>query len=264
MHQSSMQKMSAFVSTYLAGHVDNELEIVDFGSQEVDGQENSSYRNLFTNPRWRYRGLDIEPGANVHLVVEDAFNWSQLEDDSVDLVVSGQALEHVDYFWVSIFEIARVLRPGGVAALIAPSAGPEHRYPLDCWRFYTDGFRALSDYIGFEVLDCYTDWDRATWADSMLVMRKPLWDAQERLRFRQQLAHQKAALSPESFQEPLFDVEIPATSVLASLTGGRLTPILDSFRVEDEEPPLKSRLRSACKEVLGRTGQKRLRSLLQR
>ena len=32
------------------------------------------------------------------------------------------------------------------ASAFAPSRGPEHRYPNDCWRFYPDGYRALAKY----------------------------------------------------------------------------------------------------------------------
>jgi ubiquinone/menaquinone biosynthesis C-methylase UbiE len=36
-----------------------------------------------------------------------------LRSNSVDVVVSGQAFEHIPFVWVSITEIARVLRRGG-------------------------------------------------------------------------------------------------------------------------------------------------------
>jgi SAM-dependent methyltransferase len=143
----------------------------------------------------------------------------------VDVVVSGQTFEHIDFFWMSAFEIGRVLKPGGIAAIIAPSSGAEHRYPLDCWRYYPDGLAALARYVGFTVLEVGTDWRAAPWADSMLVMQKPLWAERERYRFNLALAHQRAVTSPIGFKEPAIESSLPLPSVLRGLDGGRLANI---------------------------------------
>jgi hypothetical protein len=37
----------------------------------------------------------------------------------------------------------RILRPSGLLYINAPSNGPYHRYPVDCWRFYPDSGLAL-------------------------------------------------------------------------------------------------------------------------
>jgi hypothetical protein len=43
----------------------------------------------------------------------------------------GQAFEHIEWPW----EVSRVLRPVGFAAITAPpSSGHVHQYPTDCWR----------------------------------------------------------------------------------------------------------------------------------
>ena len=49
-------------------------------------------------------------------------------DDSFDVVFSSHAMEHIPYFVTFQREIARVLKPGGVALHIMPSA---------VWRFWT-------------------------------------------------------------------------------------------------------------------------------
>jgi hypothetical protein len=38
-----------------------------------------------------------------------------------DVVISGQAFEHIEFFWLSWRETVRVLRQGGLIFLIAPS-----------------------------------------------------------------------------------------------------------------------------------------------
>jgi len=279
MHDSSFEKMQTFVDEYLSSYRDDELVILDVGSKQI--HLDTGFRVLFDGSRWRYMGLDLEPGKNVDIVIRDPFCWSEVDSDSIDVVVSGQVLEHVDYFWASAFEIARVLRPGGVAALIAPSAGPEHRYPLDCWRFYPDGFDSLARFVGFDRLEVYTDWGREPWADSMLVMRKPLWDLAERAEFHRRLAHQRAALPGGRFIEPAVErssgsssgSSLPAPSVLAGLEGDRLTAILDAqragaglpLRLPPSRPvPLWSRVKTAIVVLLGPDATERVRRVLRR
>jgi SAM-dependent methyltransferase len=97
----------------------------------------------------------------------------------MDVVISGQVLEHAEYFWITALEMARVLKPGGLICLIAPSAGPEHRYPVDCWRFYPDGMRAIAKFAHLDCLEVKTAWDNFgdhesdMWHDTVAVMRKP-------------------------------------------------------------------------------------------
>lgn len=151
------------------------LSILDVGSLDVNG----SYRDLFAAPDWTYRGCDREAGPNVDLVQTEDYRLP-LPSASVDLLVSGQALEHVEYFWLLALEFARVVKPGGLLFLIAPSRGPEHRYPVDCWRFYPDGFRALGTYARLDTIEVHTDWEAdaepgsAAWGDTVGVFRKPI------------------------------------------------------------------------------------------
>ena len=46
-------------------------------------------------------------------------------------------------------------------------AGPVHRFPKDCWRFYPDGLPALAAHAGLAVVEQH--WDRnlsdPQWAD---------------------------------------------------------------------------------------------------
>lgn len=159
--------------------------VLDLGSYDVNG----SYRPLFQRPGWRYLGIDLEPGPNVDLVLQTPYHIP-LRSESADAIISGQAFEHVRFFWQTWLELVRVLKPGGLILLVAPSRGPEHRYPVDCWRFYPDGFRALADYGALELLEVNTDWEpdpdpgSAAWGDTAGVFRKPAtgWRGRTRLR----------------------------------------------------------------------------------
>lgn len=254
MHESSWEKMEQFVEVYLGGHRTDRLEILDVGSQLVVDTQ-ATYRSLFAAPGWNYTGLDVAPGLNVDVAVADPYRWDELSADTFDVVISGQALEHIPMFWVTSFEIGRVLRPGGITMLIAPSSGWEHRYPVDCWRFYRDGMRAIADYLGFDVLEAYTEWGRPDWEDSVLVMRKPAaGESQRRLLLRRRELQQAAARGTEPPAVDTGPLPTVAASVLtggvAGGGGGVLEPALESIRAVALAPP-PPKWRTLARKVAG-------------
>jgi SAM-dependent methyltransferase len=176
MHLSSLINMTAFRDTHLAASGGKRLRVLDLGSTEMG----ACYRPIFEDKeRFEYIGVDLAAGPNVDIVLRDAYAWREIESNSVDVLISGQVLEHVQFFWITALEISRVLKPGGLACIIAPSTGPEHRYPVDCWRFYPDGMRAFAQFARLECLHVKTDWDKHEdpgsdlWHDTVLVARKP-------------------------------------------------------------------------------------------
>jgi SAM-dependent methyltransferase len=177
MHQSSLSHVQDLLSRY-AIHAGT---VVDIGSMDVNG----TYRDLF--PAYRYIGIDMEPGPGVDIVARKPYRYP-LSSGSVDLVISGQAFEHMEFFWSGWLDMCRIVKPGGLIFLLAPSRGPEHRYPVDCWRFYPDGFRALAKWAGVELLEVSTDWaedpdpESAPWGDTVGVFRRYREAAAGRLR----------------------------------------------------------------------------------
>ncbi len=176
MHVSSYQHMQDVVARYLSAQ--QPLSVVDIGAYDVNG----SYRSLFGNAGWSYVGIDLEAGPGVDIVLTSPYRLP-FASGSVDVVISGQAFEHIEFFWMTWLEMVRVLKPGGMIFLIAPSRGPEHRYPQDCWRFYPDGYRALAKYGECELVEVSTDWEphpdpgSSDWGDTLGVFRKlsPSW-----------------------------------------------------------------------------------------
>ena len=163
--------MAELVETHLADR--QRLEVADLGSYDVNG----SYRALFDRPGWQYIGVDLERGPNVDVVLRRS-GRIPMKRASVDVFISGQALEHADRFWTTWREMVRCVRPGGLLFLVVPSRGPEHRYPVDCWRFYTDACHALARLGELEVLRATTDWephddpDSAVWGDTVGAFRR--------------------------------------------------------------------------------------------
>jgi SAM-dependent methyltransferase len=168
--------MARFRETWLARREKEPLVILDLGSMDVNG----SYREMFDRPPWIYKGLDVAPGENVDIVLKNTYHWREIGSGSVDVLISGQAFEHIAFFWITMIEIARILKPGGICCIIAPSSGPEHRYPVDCWRFVPDGMDALARFARLKVLAidngaagaAPADAKKDMWKDTVLVCRK--------------------------------------------------------------------------------------------
>ena len=163
--------MSKLLDNYVFINSYTSPVVLDFGSYDVNG----SYRNLFTST-WNYIGVDLIEGPNVDYVPIDPYQWSQISSNSVDLVISGQALEHCEFPWLIFKETKRVLKYNALCIFIAPSSGHEHKYPVDCWRIYPDGMKALCKYANLDVLYCDTNWnpeicedDSHIWKDTSLV-----------------------------------------------------------------------------------------------
>ena len=166
MHRSSMILMSELFEKYL--NPQKSLEIYDIGSYGSGG----SYKRYMCST-WNYTGVDIREGPNVDIVLKDPYKDWDIKAGSVDVVISGQAFEHIEYFWLTMEQIARILKPGGLFILIVPSAGRIHRHPVDCWRFYPDGLKALAKYVNFKTLESERTKLDPKWRDCHLVAQKP-------------------------------------------------------------------------------------------
>jgi SAM-dependent methyltransferase len=161
-HPSSIENMRRCVQWYLPI---GKARVVDLGAMNVNG----SYRELLPPPT-EYVGVDLEQGPGVDVVLTDVHRLP-FEEGSIDIVMSGQMLEHCGQFWRIFSEIYRVLAPDGLAFMIAPSAGPVHRFPVDCYRFFADSFPALAEWSGLRLVHTWTD-ERGPWRDVVGVFQK--------------------------------------------------------------------------------------------
>lgn len=89
--------------------------VLEVGSLNVNGE----VRDLFT---WAdsYTGLDITPGPGVELVA-DARTW--VPDRLYDVVVSTEALEHIEHWDLVMDTILAACKPGGYIILTCATTG---------------------------------------------------------------------------------------------------------------------------------------------
>ncbi len=167
MHPASYEQIKRFVYKYVG---DREVSVLEVGSLDVNG----SFKDLF--PARQYTGLDIIPGKNVDVVLEDPYKFP-FEDNSFDVVISGSTFEHIPYFWLTAQEIQRVLKKGGWFAMTVPSRGwVAHKHPVDCYRFLQDSLSALAKYAGLTTVEAFeyqVGKEIPITLDCMLIARKP-------------------------------------------------------------------------------------------
>lgn len=145
MHESAYIHAANFRAEYLPESI-SELIVLDVGSYDVNG----TLAPIFEGAN--YIGVDQCKGPNVTLVAEGSD--LPFKNNYFDACVSSSCFEHDPEFWTSFLEICRVTKPGGFIYINAPSNGPYHAHPIDCWRFLSDSWLALSHYAtrnGFPV-----------------------------------------------------------------------------------------------------------------
>lgn len=126
-----------FVQNTLEGYPAIGGRVLEVGSLNVNG----TVRQFFSNFSF-YIGLDMRRGRNVQLVAK-ADNIP-FDNETFDCVVCCDTLEHDDRFWISIDEMRRVLKPGGLFMLTVPGIGfGKHSHPSDYWRFTKEAIELL-------------------------------------------------------------------------------------------------------------------------
>lgn len=163
MHPDSMLLMANFKNKYceqIRGK-----RVLDVGSQDING----SYKQMFQELGCLYTGTDIVDGPNVDVI--STFDSLLFQDNSFDIVISGQTLEHAERPWMLVREMSRVLAPGGLVCWIAPWRFHVHKdalCPYDRWRILDDGMHVLLQEAGLNVLDAFMHAD-----DTVGIGQKP-------------------------------------------------------------------------------------------
>lgn len=119
----------------------SQRDVLEVGSYDVNGSVRGAAERH--GPR-RYLGVDIAAGPGVDLVCAAEDLVRRFGEESFDVVVSTEMLEHVPDWKTAIGQMKRVLRPGGGLVLTTRSRGfGLHGYPADFWRFSTDDMASI-------------------------------------------------------------------------------------------------------------------------
>lgn len=124
------------------------VEVLDAGSGRLPEQH---LRDEILATGAELTTLDLFPGPGVNEVGDVAA--MPFEDDSFDMVLCTQVLEHVRDPGAVCAELHRILRPGGHALVTAPQSAWLHNLPYHYFHFTRIGLAMLLEAAGFEIVE---------------------------------------------------------------------------------------------------------------
>ena len=119
MAHEAQQNFFKSVKTLFPEYFKNKT-VLDVGSMDINGNN----RYLFED--CEYTGLDIGHGRNVDIVCP-VHVYTQIVDLTYNVVISGEMLEHDQYWKQSLNAMFKLVKPGGLLLISAAGTGrPEH------------------------------------------------------------------------------------------------------------------------------------------
>jgi len=139
---------------YATDHFKNVTKVLEVGAAGFP----SEYAKCINTDGIEWHTLDIGDGFNnasnqnpLHILSKDEYHYP-IENNSFDIVLAGNVIEHVKDIWKWMDELARITRKDGKVIIICPVSWVFHEAPVDCWRIYPDGMSALMAKSGLNVV----------------------------------------------------------------------------------------------------------------
>ena len=114
--------------------------VIEVGSFDASGHPRRDIEALRPT---EYLGVDIRKGPGVDTLCKAEDLVDQLGNESADLVIALDLLEHVEDWRVMLSNLKQICRPDGVIVITARSPGsPYQGSPRDYWRFGIEDLRS--------------------------------------------------------------------------------------------------------------------------
>ena len=125
--------------------------IIELGSYDVNG----SLRTLIESfgPS-KYIGIDLKNGPGVDLICDVKDLIKKFGEESFDIVISTEMLEHIKDWRDAISKIKHICKPGGIILITTRSKGFKyHSYPHDFWRYEPKDIKYIFSDCNISVLE---------------------------------------------------------------------------------------------------------------
>jgi SAM-dependent methyltransferase len=148
--------------------------VVEVGAHDYNGSVRGVYEAM--GPA-SYTGTDMEPGPGVDLVCPAEKLPDVLGEDSADVVISTEMLEHAEAWRDAVTGMVQILAPGGLLLLTTRSPGfPYHPHPGDHWRFSVDHMDGIAEACSLDVIRLEPDPDWNCPGVFLLARKPDVWD----------------------------------------------------------------------------------------
>ena len=104
----------------------DEIKVLEIGPDEIP----SSYRKKVKIKSIVWDTIDLNPNYNTTFLAKNEYQFP-IEDNSYDIILSGQVIEHVRKIWIWIKELSRICKVGGHIITINPISYPCHEAQVD-------------------------------------------------------------------------------------------------------------------------------------
>ena len=144
-----LSRLKSIVNDIIKKYIDGNAvgtRLIDYGCGDVP------YLPLFADKVAKYVTCDIgiNPLAEITITPDGKV---PLPDESFNIVLSVQVLEHVDNVKVYLAEANRLLAKDGLLLLSTHGQWIYHPFPKDLWRWTNEGLTSLIENSGFKVID---------------------------------------------------------------------------------------------------------------
>jgi SAM-dependent methyltransferase len=123
-----------------------------YGSLIDIGCGNKPYEAYFKNIN-RYIGIDLKRNKNTENYIICDINKIPCKNESFEIAICNQVIEHVPNPKVVLNEIWRVLKNDGTLIFSAPQMGRLHGEPYDFYRFTKWGLKYLLESERFKIIE---------------------------------------------------------------------------------------------------------------
>jgi len=132
----------------------NGMKVLEIGPDKHFSTYEGAVKDKIQSITWET--LDMFHSKSLTYFSRDEYKFP-IPDGTFDIVLSGNVIEHVRKTWVWIKELARVCKRGGYVITTTPVSWFYHPFPVDCWRIYADGMKALYEEAGLNIELCKTE-----------------------------------------------------------------------------------------------------------
>jgi SAM-dependent methyltransferase len=123
---------------------------------DVGGKGNPSYRRMLDlDQADAYIALDVQIDPTVDVV--GSIVQLPIAEDSCEVVICLNVLEHVLEYEAALSELWRILKPGGALYVRVPFLMNVHGDPSDYWRYTDSTLNTLLEGAGFDSICIQTD-----------------------------------------------------------------------------------------------------------